>query len=177
MRLRHMLPIQRVKNGYCNKLQANQRLLTAADWSAVCTSGTATSATGCYGNVSSAAFSKVSDRLGGFTTYANINPISASSSVFIKSFFGGTNVPVNANFLQVTLTNSAARCGVVSLRQVRDSAYLEFPPVLRLAVIRTVVSLTVLLLFLSTTQLAAVCIINNNTFGGTLTAVTGPWAE
>lgn len=98
------------------QIAGNQRQLTAADWSAICTSGIPASSTGCYGNVSSGAFSKVSDRLGGFTSYANINPTNTPSSVFVKSFFGGTNIPASANsnpgFLEVQLINSAGRCGL-----------------------------------------------------------------
>jgi hypothetical protein len=96
------------------EIAANQTVLTAADWNAVCTTGSPKSASGCYGNVSSAAFSRVSNRLGGFTTYANINPRNVSSSVFIKTFFGGTNIPVNNNTLQINVNNSAARCGLVT---------------------------------------------------------------
>jgi hypothetical protein len=98
------------------QIATNQRILTAADWNAVCSSGSPTSSSGCYGNVSSAAFTKVSDRLGGFTTYANINPGNVPSSVFLKTFFGGTNIPINdfpgSGLLQITLTNSAGRCGL-----------------------------------------------------------------
>ncbi len=104
------------KEWVLQQIAANQGMgvLTAADWQAVCTSGTPTSASGCYGNVSSAAFTKVSDRLGGFTTYANINPVNVSSSVFIKTFFGGTNIPANIFTLHITVSNSAARCGLVT---------------------------------------------------------------
>jgi hypothetical protein len=102
------------KEWVLQQIAANQRILTAADWNAVCTSGSPTSASGCYGNVSSAAFTKVSDRLGGFTTYANINPVNVSSSVFIKTFFGGTNIPANDFTLHVNVSNSAARCGLVT---------------------------------------------------------------
>ena len=104
------------KEWVLQQIAANQLQLTTADWNAVCSSGSPASASGCYGNVSSAAFTKVSDRLGGLTTYANINPKNVAASVFIKSFFGGTNVPVNANtfpgYLNITLTNSAARCAL-----------------------------------------------------------------
>jgi hypothetical protein len=100
------------KEWVMQQIAANQRVLTAADWAAVCTSGSPTSTGGCYGNVSSAAFTKVSGRLGGFTTYANINLANVASSVFIKSFLGGTNIPVNANYFQINISNSAARCGV-----------------------------------------------------------------
>jgi hypothetical protein len=100
------------KEWVLQQIAANQKILTAADWSAVCTTGSPTSTVGCYGNVSSAAFTKVSNRLGGFTTYANINPANVASSVFIKSFFGGTNIPQNATYFQINISNSAARCGV-----------------------------------------------------------------
>ena len=77
------------KEWVLQQIAANQSLLTAADWSAVCTTGSPTSSTGCYGNASSAAFSKVSNSLGGFTRYANINPVNIPSSVFVKAFFAG----------------------------------------------------------------------------------------
>ena len=161
------------KEWVLQQIAANQRVLSAADWNAVCTSGSPTSSSGCYGNVSSAAFVKVSDRLGGFTTYANINPINATSSVFIKAFFGGTNVPVNANFLQVTLTNSAARCGLFT----QMGQGLGVPGVSTSAPTSgnsdggqpngaSVISIN------NTTSSSVYY--NNNSFGGTLTPVTGP---
>src|SRR5580704_14009147 len=83
------------KEWVLQQLAANQGVLSAADWNAVCTSGTPSSTSGCYGEVNTPAFTKVSNGLGGFTSFANINPVTAVSSVFIKTFFGGTNIPVN----------------------------------------------------------------------------------
>ena len=99
------------KEWVLQQIAANQPLLTAADWSAVCTSGSPSSATGCYGNASSAAFAKVSTRLGGFNRYANINPVNVPSSVFIKAFFAGTNIPTQATNINLTVTG-AARCAL-----------------------------------------------------------------
>lgn len=86
-------------------------VLTAADWAAACTSGSPTSATGCYGTSNSTAFTKINNRTGGFTSYANINPTNApANSVFIKAFLAGTNTPVGSTALDVSVINSAARC-------------------------------------------------------------------
>jgi hypothetical protein len=93
------------------QIAANQTLLTASDWEAACTSGSPSSSTGCYGNANSAAFTKISNSLGGFTRYANINPVNAPNSIFIKSFFAGTNIPAQPVNLNVTVTG-AARCAL-----------------------------------------------------------------
>ena len=93
------------------QIAANQSLLTAADWSAACSGGSPASSIGCYGNASAAAFAKISNSLGGFTRYANINPVNVPSSVFIKAFFGGTNIPAQPFNINVTVTG-AARCAL-----------------------------------------------------------------
>jgi hypothetical protein len=100
------------KEWVLQQIAANSPLLTAADWSAVCASGSPAGASGCYGNASSAAFAKVSNLVGGFNRYANINPVNAPSSVFIKAFFAGTNTPAQATNLNVHVINSAARCAL-----------------------------------------------------------------
>jgi hypothetical protein len=84
--------------------------LATSDWNAICSSGTATSATGCYGNVISAAFVKINNYTGGFTRYTNTNPVNAPSSVFVKSFLGGTNTPASTSTINVAVNGSAARC-------------------------------------------------------------------
>lgn len=89
-----------------------QITLNTSDWYAVCQQGSASSPSGCYGNVASPAFIKLSDRLGGYLTYANINPVNAPGSVFIKAFLGGTNTPAALANILVTVTNSAARCAL-----------------------------------------------------------------
>lgn len=102
------------KEWVLQQIAANSPLLTAADWSAACTSGSPSSAAGCYGNASSAAFARVSNVIGGFNRIANINPVNAPSSVFIKAFFAGTNTPAQASSLVVNVVNSAARCALFS---------------------------------------------------------------
>ncbi len=87
-----------------------QKPLAATDWNAICTSGSPTSSAGCYGNVTSAAFVKVNNQVGGFTRFSNINPVNSPSSVFVKAFLGGTNTPALANNITVTVSSSAARC-------------------------------------------------------------------
>jgi hypothetical protein len=99
------------KEWVLQQIAANQTLLTASDWEALCTTGSSMSSTGCYGNASSPAFAKVSNSLGGFTRYANINPVNAPNSIFIKSFFAGTNTPAQPFNLNVTVTG-AARCAL-----------------------------------------------------------------
>jgi len=94
-----------------------QAKLTATEWNAVCTSGSPNSATGCFGNASSAAFAKLSMGVGGFTEYAGINPANVPNSVFIKAFFAGTNIPTQPNsgsnrYLKVTVTPGAVRCNL-----------------------------------------------------------------
>lgn len=87
--------------------------LRAALWNAACTTGSPSQSSGCFGNVSSTAFDKINTAVGGFTTYANINPVNAPGSVFIKAFLAGTNIPVGTQYLSVTLSNSsAARCAL-----------------------------------------------------------------
>ncbi len=100
------------KEWVLQQIAANSLLLSAADWSAVCTSGSPASASGCYGNANSATFTRVSKVVGGFNRYANINPVNAPSSVFIKAFFAGTNTPAQAAHLNVHVINSAARCAL-----------------------------------------------------------------
>jgi hypothetical protein len=90
----------------------SQSILTAADWNAVCTTGTPAGANGCFGNASSAAFAKLSTGLGGYTTYANIIPANAANSVFIKAFFAGTNTPASTQYLTVSILGGAARCNL-----------------------------------------------------------------
>src|SRR5579862_8323184 len=51
-----------------------QGTITAQDWASICNKGSPNNASGCYGNVSSSAFTKLSNALGGYTTLANINP-------------------------------------------------------------------------------------------------------
>lgn len=88
--------------------------LTAADWNAVCSSGSPANSSGCFGNISSSAFAKVNTGIGGFITVANIDTTNApAGSVFIKSFFGGTNTPASSTYIAVTLSSgNIARCGV-----------------------------------------------------------------
>jgi len=89
-----------------------QSVLTAAEWNAVCTSGSPAGASGCFGNASSPAFTKLSTGLGGYTTYANIIPANAPNSVFIKAFFAGTNTPASTQYLTVSILGGAARCNL-----------------------------------------------------------------
>ena len=100
------------KEWVLEQIAANPQQLTSADWNAICASGSVASSTGCYGNVTSAAFQKVSDYVGGFTRYANINPQNIPSSVFVKAFFGGTNIPAQATNLNLTVNGGAARCAL-----------------------------------------------------------------
>jgi hypothetical protein len=88
--------------------------LTTPDWNAVCTSGSPASSSGCFGNVSSSAFTKINNGIGGFTTVANINTTNApAGSVFIKAFYAGTNTPVGSTYISVTLASgNIARCGI-----------------------------------------------------------------
>jgi len=81
--------------------------LTAADWSAVCVTGSVSSPTGCFGNASSAAFARLNDGLGNFTSYAGVNMAGASgNTVFIKAFLAGTNTPLNVQQLTLNLPAS-----------------------------------------------------------------------
>lgn len=98
------------KEWVMQQIAANLQPLTSSDWNAICTSGSASSATGCYGNVTSAAFVKINNYVGGFTRYTNINPVNAPSSIFVKAFLGGTNTPTSANNISVNVSSSAARC-------------------------------------------------------------------
>jgi len=100
-----------VTNQINNAFQNSQPFLTAAGWNAACSSGTPSSPTGCYGNASSTGFMRLSNSLGGYTSYADINPVNASNSVFIKAFFAGTNTPVDPNHLSVSV-GSHARCAL-----------------------------------------------------------------
>ena len=79
--------------------------LTAADWSAVCSSGSPTSAQGCFGEVSSSAFHRLDVGLGGFSTITGINTTesTAPNSVFIKAFLASTNTPVSNEYITVTV--------------------------------------------------------------------------
>lgn len=86
--------------------------LTAANWAAVCTTGSPTAATGCLGNASSDAFTTVSNGTGGFTTWANIQPKDAPESVFIKAFLASTNTPVSPPNIIISVPNGAARCSL-----------------------------------------------------------------
>lgn len=85
--------------------------LTPLDWNAVCTSGSPTNSSGCYGNLSSPAFQKVNNAIGTFTTLANVPVANVPNSVFIKQFFAGANVPLNPNDVAVSTTGMAA-CGI-----------------------------------------------------------------
>jgi hypothetical protein len=98
------------KEWVMQQIAASLAPVTAADWNALCTSGLPTSATGCYGNIASAAFTKINNAIGGFTRTANINPVSAANSLFVKAFLGGTNVPVSNSTISVSVTSGAARC-------------------------------------------------------------------
>ena len=100
------------KEWVLQQIAAHPPVLTAADWKAACTSGSPANSSGCYGNVSSAAFTKVSNYLGGFIRLSNINPMNVPSSVFIKAFFAGTNTPAQSTYLHITLNDSAARCAL-----------------------------------------------------------------
>ena len=100
------------KEWVLQQIAANPPGLTFADWNAVCTAGSVTSSTGCYGNVNSTAFAKINSYVGGFTRYANINPQNLASSVFIKAFFGGANLPAQATNINVAVNASAARCAL-----------------------------------------------------------------
>ena len=86
--------------------------LTAADWNAACTRGSPVAPTGCLGNVSSIGFQKLSNGTGGFTTWANIQPMNAPQSVFIKAFLAGANVPVDPPNININVPEGAARCGL-----------------------------------------------------------------
>lgn len=94
------------------QIAANQPQLSSNDWNSICTSGSPNSATGCYGNVTSSAFSKVSNHLGDFIRYANINPVNIATSVFVKAFLGGTNTPASGNAISVHVNGFAARCAL-----------------------------------------------------------------
>lgn len=96
------------------KIQPSAGTLTAADWSAVCVTGSVSSAGGCFGNASSAAFARLNNGLGGFTSYAGINTAGepVPNSVFIKAFLAGTNTPLDLQTLNVDLPVSGGmvRC-------------------------------------------------------------------
>ena len=94
------------------QLQTLQSKITSTDWDALCSSGSPEDATGCWGNVSSTAFQKISAGTGGFTSYANIQPKNIVGSVFIKAFLGGTNTPVAPINLIVVAPDIAARCAL-----------------------------------------------------------------
>ena len=95
-------------------VNAHTSTLTAADWTALCASGSPADSTGCYGNVNSTAFTKVNQGTGGFLTYANINPANApAGSLFVKAFYAGTNLPTAGNAIALSiLATNVARCGL-----------------------------------------------------------------
>ncbi len=87
--------------------------LTAADWANVCHAGSSpASSEGCYGSSNTAAFAKLDNGLRGFSSLANFNTTlaSPSSSVYIKAFLAGTNVPAYTNAIAVSVTGVMARC-------------------------------------------------------------------
>jgi len=94
-------------------LAISQIQITAQDWANLCNTGSPTNSSGCYGNVSSASFTTIDNNLGGFTTYANINPANgATNSVFVKAFLAGTNTPVSSTTITVAVHPGAARCAL-----------------------------------------------------------------
>jgi hypothetical protein len=102
------------KEWVMQQISTNIATLTAADWNAICTSGSPASSTGCYGSVNSAGFLKISNNIGGFIRYANINPVNVPNSVYVKAFLGGTNTPISTSTIAVNVISSAARCVVLT---------------------------------------------------------------
>ena len=86
--------------------------LVTADWTAVCTSGSPATDTGCLGNTSSPAFHVISNGTGGFTSWANIQPQNAPESIFIKAFLAGTNTPIAPPNISINVPQGAARCAL-----------------------------------------------------------------
>lgn len=87
--------------------------LTAADWAAVCETGSPTSANGCYGNIASSAFAKLNAVIGagGFTDQIDMPVTSTPNSVFIQQFNGNSAVPSTAGQspqVKIPSTGSAA---------------------------------------------------------------------
>ena len=89
-----------------------QSQLSATDWGAVCTIGSPANPSGCLGNASSEPFQNVSNGTGGFTSWANIKPVNAPDSVYIKAFLAGTNSPESPPNISVNVLEGAARCGL-----------------------------------------------------------------
>lgn len=90
--------------------------LVAADWSAVCSTGSPTASAGCLGNTISSAFHAISNGTGGFTSWANIQPKNVPESVFIKAFLAGTNLPLNPPEIMINVPQGAARCALFTMQ-------------------------------------------------------------
>ncbi len=80
--------------------------LSAADWAAVCTTGSPTSASGCLGNIASPQFAKINRILLWITDFANVPVISTPNSVFIQQYGGASAVPFPAS--QYATVNTVA---------------------------------------------------------------------
>jgi hypothetical protein len=100
---------------YLEQLIGASGSLTPQNWNAICTSGSPTSASGCFGNLSSAGFSRVNSAIGTYTTLGNVPVANVSNSVFVKQFFAGTNMPVSGNEISVTTGSSDAVCGLFTV--------------------------------------------------------------
>ena len=81
--------------------------LTAADWAAVCTSGSPSAATGCYGNIGSTQYMKIDRILRGFSAIANVQIVSTPNSIFIQQYGPGSNVPQEHGYATIQLAQQA----------------------------------------------------------------------
>ena len=87
--------------------------LEAADWAAVCSSGTPTSQSGCFGNIFSAHFAKLNAGLQGVASYFNIPLSNVENSVFIQQYFGDSSIPTALTGSNALITNNSpnhAKC-------------------------------------------------------------------